>query len=211
MAGEWYSQEFAPTPWILPEGQPVDDDAIYAINTFSHLTAPTARLYSDTHGFTIPASATIAGVIVSVEVYSNSFRPSKTYRVHLANGSGTLIGTAKTPTNEAVPFSPTVFSYGDATDLWDYALTPTIVNGANFGAAIQYTYSGSNGARTVNVDYISVEVFYTLPAELYPDLVFSTGPSIRDFRARERGPRNADRRIDKHIAGKRDRLIFKSE
>ena len=112
-------------------------------------------------GFSIPAGATINGILVewkkdvdigSVSTVDNS--------VKIVQG-GTIGGTEKADSITSwATVTPTFVSYGGAADLWGLAWAPADINAANFGAAISAT-TNSPGTSRANVDYVRITVTYT--------------------------------------------------
>jgi hypothetical protein len=132
------------------------DDTSYAVQSGAGVTD---YLIGSNYNFSIPAWATIVGVTVRVAA-SETGTGNGAYTVSLNSAATpTLIGTPKGPTTVS---GTTIVesSNGSATDVWGATLTPAIVNSSGFGVSL---YSDD----TVNVhsiDYITVEVHYTLPA-----------------------------------------------
>jgi hypothetical protein len=108
-------------------------------------------------GFTIPAAATILGVVVELEINSQSSTAGVVAQVALWRG-GAQVGTAKTP-NTPITTTPTYTPYGSAGDLWGGALTPAIVNDLSFGFAV----SCNCDSIRVFMDFpFTIQVYYTL-------------------------------------------------
>jgi hypothetical protein len=95
-------------------------------------------------GFTIPSTAIILGVEISVELVSQSASGATLSQVALWN-SGGQVGTAKTPGTNFTTIK-TIQSYGSAGDPWGLiggsdstpgaTLTPAVVNDPSFGFAM---------------------------------------------------------------------------
>jgi hypothetical protein len=140
------------TAWTTPENVVSDNgsDATAAV--------PTDYLVCSSFGFTVPASATILGVIANVEA-SETGTGNSNYVVQLISAATpTLIGN---PTS-AITINGTtkvVSTSGSATDLWGATLTPAIVNGAGFGAVVYST----DTTNTLAIDYVTIEIEYTAP------------------------------------------------
>ena len=127
-------------------------------------------------GFTIPATATILGVLVSITKEGIADNPASfntDYSVkltvagsptgtdhanpaHWAQGSGTgAIGTTWA-----------TVQYGSSTDLWGLSLTPAIVNAAGFGVAIAAQSPGPGSYPFVNGSPYptTIQIYYQLPS-----------------------------------------------
>lgn len=104
---------------------------------FEPVTTSLDNLIFSGFGFSIPPSATILGVTVSVQLVSQSPSSGTVSQISLwmNNPSNFSVGTTKTP---ATPFSPSpaLETYGSATDVWGASLTPSLVNDPRFGFAI---------------------------------------------------------------------------
>jgi hypothetical protein len=113
-------------------------------------------------GFTIPPSATICGVSVSIK--------KRALGINLLNwitdeAVRLVVGGAITGNNKEDPDKWTgtgAFSnYGGTTDTWGNTLTPADVNSSNFGVAIAAEYKGVLGVfLTAEIDYITMQVSY---------------------------------------------------
>ena len=115
------------------------------------------------YGFTVPAGATILGIIMRVERRTSAVPPGTaptrdaTVRV-IKNGAATPTegATATNYTNGDV-----VEVHGSATELWGETWTDADINNANFGAGFVAQKVGTAGnAVTISVDHIQLEVFY---------------------------------------------------
>lgn len=112
------------------------------------------------YGFSIPAGATINGIIVSVERAASNTSAVRDAAMRLVK-AGVIQATDRSTTT-FYPTSDTYEDHGGSTDLWGTTWTPADINNANFGAAFASVKPvTSGGARTVNVDHIRVTVDYT--------------------------------------------------
>jgi len=122
------------------------------------------RLRASAFGFTIPAGATIAGVLVEIDrrCFAGA---AKDYRVQLFNGATAPIGDNKADTVNNWPATLTVKSYGGSVDLWnaDATLTPAFVNGSSFTVVLSVSAAAAN--TDIGVNYIRVTVSYTEGAD----------------------------------------------
>ena len=137
------------TAWTSP-GNVVSDNA-----TDATVVVPSDYLVTSTYGFSIPALAKIFGVTVRVEA-SESGGGDSSYIPQLhSDTTPTLIGSAKA----AVTVSGTtkvISVNGSATDTWEAALTPTIVNGSGFGVSIWST----DTTNTLAIDFVTIAITY---------------------------------------------------
>lgn len=114
-------------------------------------------LVAKTFGFSIPAGATIKGVLVRVEA-SEHTSGTEPLRAQLQNESGTLFGSEKTTSNEGSISGTTkaVYTYGSTSDLWGATLTPAIVNDPDFGVRFYFST-----AHDIRIDYVTMAIQYT--------------------------------------------------
>lgn len=109
-------------------------------------------------GFTIPANATITGVVVEIEGKDSSNQ--LTDKVVSLINNGTVNGNNKF--NGTVwTAADTVFTYGSSTDLWGNTLTPAIVNDTDFGVVLQVE-NVNGGNATAQVDYVRMTVHFNI-------------------------------------------------
>lgn len=118
----------------------------------------TTRLRISSLGFSIPAGATIDGVVVEVRRYCAA-GSAVDYRVQLQDDTGTLIGNNKADTGTSWPGSYGSATYGGAADMWGAALTQAMVNDPDFGVVISASATGNN--TDVYVAWARVTVYYT--------------------------------------------------
>lgn len=112
----------------------------------------------------IPDTATIDGVIAVVNAwYRSGTGAASGDLAQLLDATGAKVGTNKWATNQPLnTTSATTYTLGTGADLWGNTLTPAIVKNANFGIALGFLATAANS--DIDVDYITLEVFYTVPA-----------------------------------------------
>lgn len=107
----------------------------------------------------IPDEATIVGVRCIVRAYATDADSVADCAAKLLSTGGTPTGSDRSAYTYLAASSPSPITYGGTTDLWGCALTPSWVKDTNFGVAVAYT--SEQDAQDVNVDCLTVEVFYT--------------------------------------------------
>ena len=147
--------------WVNPTNITADDGSYAAVSlegTFSK------KLIGRSLGFTIPATATINGIIVDVERQQDGIQAGDVQdsTVQLQDDTATLVGNNKA-TNTSFVASPSweVKTYGNSTDTWGWAgVTPTKINHANFGVVliVNETFVQPQDGR---IDYVKITVHYT--------------------------------------------------
>lgn len=112
--------------------------------------------------FSIPQGATILGITVKVERFTNSGSSGNGIDSHvkiLKNGS--MVGSTDQPASTNWPTSNGTYqTYGGATDLWGLQWSPSDINSSNFGVA--FAAQGTTGStnRVANIDNIQISVTY---------------------------------------------------
>ena len=144
--------------WNAPSNITADDDTVSSSTVID--SRRTKLLTSSSHGFSIPSSATITGVIVEIEKRDTG-AAAIDWHVNLVIG-GTVVGTDKAA-GGTWPTSLTVSTYGGSTDLW--GVTPTVaeINASNCGVALQAWNADLGPGGSPHVDFIRITVHYSLP------------------------------------------------
>lgn len=125
---------------------------------------PTPMLYTESHGFVLPAGAVVAGVGVSITRKQAAAMGAYDREVSLFVG-GAPAGNPKWIA-EIWSTSAKTVSYGGPTDLWGLtSITKAQVEAAGFGAGIAVK-AISESPATVEIDCIEVTVYYYVPAEV---------------------------------------------
>jgi hypothetical protein len=115
-------------------------------------------LVAKNFGFAIPDEATIENISFAVSALASLPEIVYDYVVNLFNNGNVGNNVYKdTPLYDASQ----VFTYAGDADYWGVALTPELVNSANFGLALQYH---SWAVRIAYVQYVSCTITYSLPA-----------------------------------------------
>jgi hypothetical protein len=111
-------------------------------------------------GFSIPASATIDGVLVEIE-NSETASEATFDRVYLTKNGSSSVGSNRAG---GVPIgsSDAYDSFGGASDLWGTSLTPAEVNASTFGVLIAVRDNNA-GSTTVRIDHVRMTITYTPP------------------------------------------------
>ena len=118
----------------------------------------TNRLRGLTYGFSIPADATVNGIIVEIERHASA-GSAVDFRVQLVDAAAALAGDNNADTVTAWPGTAGIATYGAADDMWGTTLGPSDINDADFGVVVSVQATGNN--TDVHIDYIRVTVHYT--------------------------------------------------
>jgi chitobiase/beta-hexosaminidase-like protein len=153
-------------------GSPWTNCSRIELNDGSYATASIAAnatsgpIGGSNYGFSIPSTATIAGISMSI-VHSdvNNIGSLHDSDVQLTK-AGTPVGsnlahTGLDPWNSG----PETYSYGGSTNLWGTTWTYADINATGFGSYLRVINGpGSDGTGIAGVDFISITVYYTQSA-----------------------------------------------
>jgi Tfp pilus assembly protein PilX len=131
-------------------------NSVYATNSISS-NSTGATLTVKGYGFSIPTSAVIDGISVSVIRKASVSNTISDSTVQLLK-AGNPVGSNKASSSKWGTSNSTV-NYGDTDDLWSTTWTAADVNNANFG--VKFVAKAGSTAATASVDYISVTVTYS--------------------------------------------------
>lgn len=129
-----------------------------ASNTVS-AGSPTQYLVGTGLGFSIPAGATIDGILVEWDKRNSTGFAGGVADNAVRIVKGGTVGATDRSDGTAWPTVFTWFSYGGSSDLWGETWTSTDINASNFGAAFSAT--GTAGGRNVEIDNLRITVYYT--------------------------------------------------
>lgn len=116
-------------------------------------------------GFSIPAGATIDGVIVEIERSVSSTSGSPTDRSVFLLADGRIGTDPKVGDDKATltiwPTTDAYATYGGAADAWAASLTDTQVNNSNFGVCISGRKTSGETSTTLRIDHVKITIHYT--------------------------------------------------
>ena len=119
-----------------------------------------ANLDATSFGFTIPANATITGIVAYIEKSASSSSGVDDDDVFLLK-AGVATGNDKANPSDWDD-SDDVWTYGGSTDLWGTTWTPAEINASNFGLRLRAD-SDTSSSRTAYVDHVEIRVYYSVP------------------------------------------------
>lgn len=138
--------------WSNPGNITADDATLASVS----LTAPSTSQYlvGNNLGLSLPHNATINGIEVTLDALANTAQQS----VYLTKNGTATVGTSK-----ATSFTGTIstLTYGSSSDLWGTTWTPAEINATTFGAIFSVGNLVS-GTRPYSVDFIKINIYYTL-------------------------------------------------
>jgi len=148
--------------WSNPDNAKVSDN-VYATATKLTSSAYSHYLKANNFGFSIPAEATINGILVEIErkrTYSDDLG-TKDYIVRIVKSDGSIGTTNKADTINNYPTVDTYKSYGSSVDLWDESWTVIDINDVDFGVVLSSEVKAGESNGVANVDHIRITVYYT--------------------------------------------------
>jgi hypothetical protein len=129
-------------------------------------------------GFTIPAGATINGILVAIQDYDNNGNGNvieSEVKIIKSDGS---IGTTNKSTGAALPpVNRAYVSYGGAADLWGETWAYSDINDTHFGVAFSIkmaTSTESGYVDTVRITITYTAVTQTILNRLYMRSIYSS-------------------------------------
>ena len=148
--------------WVNPMNATTSDN-VYATATFT-ITSESYYLKATNFGFSIPAGATINGILVEVErtnQYSSEDQVYDKY-VKIVKSDGP-IGTTNKANLINWPADDTYVSYGSSTDVWDETWIAEDINDVDFGVVLSayITHLAQNAGALAKVDHIKITITYT--------------------------------------------------
>lgn len=173
------------TPVVAQIGAPawVNPGNIVASGAHSdatiHLTTlPSALMEATSLGFNIPLTATITGIIMSVQLHQTAGSQAVYGSYGLLGVAGTAVKTDAYPSG-AWPTSALVTrTYGTSSDLWSgniANLTPAAINSSSFGFSLQTIPTQTPGyTADAGVNIVTLQVYYTVPTANQSDLLEGT-------------------------------------
>lgn len=163
--------------WTTPANiQDADADEAQCIAATFDSPDPTEFLHGRGFGFTIPAGATVDGIVVEINRRSIIASSGKDKTVRLRDQFGTPVGVNKAVPATIWPTSLTIATYGGTTDLWDLNFVYTndeiitMLNHASTGLVLQANANIANA--DIGASFIRMTVHYTEGA---------AGPDINPF------------------------------
>ena len=151
--------------WVNPGNISADDGTQATITAASYDAGDQSfRLIGRNFGFTIPAGATIDGLIVEIDRRCFAGAASD-FRVQIFDQlGGTFRGDNKAAAATAWPATLAIATYGAANDLWNAAafLTQAFVTSAGFGIGLSVDADAAN--TDIGVDFIRMTIHYTAAA-----------------------------------------------
>jgi hypothetical protein len=165
-----------PSQWTNPANAFTSDN-VYATDAVNgHQQGYT------TFGFTIPPTATITGVALSVEAKSSDSSGCQV-GAELSSNNGTSFTTSGT--NAGVTGSDVAYTLGGSASLWGRAWVPADFNNGSFVVRLQNIDPGNacvNGS-TLSTDQIRARVYYSANTENSDGDNFFIAPSSADMQS----------------------------
>lgn len=141
------------TSWSNP-GNITNSDDTYA--TVALTSTISEYLEGSNFGFSIPAGATIDGIVVEWEVSKTS---GSAFVNNIRIVKGGTVGSTDRNDSASIPSTDAFLSYGSSSDLWGETWTYMDINNSGFGAV--FACFNVIGTANVRVDYVRITVYYT--------------------------------------------------
>ena len=142
--------------WTNPNNAKVSDNVYATASNFGGTT--TNYLKATNFGFSIPAGATINGMIVEIERKTNNPGAGVDNAVRIVKGG--VIGSTNKASGVNWTGSDTYATYGSSSDLWGETWNGTDINDSIFGVVISAKDTVGESA-TLTIDHIRITVYYT--------------------------------------------------
>lgn len=149
--------------WTNPSNATSSNDSRASVTVKAFVFPESHYLKATNFGFSIPAGATIDGIVVEIERYRSGGGGAGTcadYRVRIVKG-GTIGSTDK---SSGVNWTGTeaYFTYGGSSDLWGETWSESDIEDSGFGVALAVGQgSGSADDSICQVDHMRITVHYT--------------------------------------------------
>jgi len=146
------------TNWTSPSNVLISDDnrGVYADTAQDNLKITN-------FGLNIPSTATILGVIVTVEGNgTDATAANRSIEIGMTKDGTTLSGTRLASQN-LNQTTDTTLTFGDGTNLFSTTLTPAEINLTSWGILLR---AGNTNAGARNIDFVQVQVVYTNEEEI---------------------------------------------
>lgn len=152
------AQEGPGTSWTNPTNVQTSNN-IYATIDLMNLTV--CRLLKATdYGFSIPAGATINGILVTIERKAASASRVSDLNVYLIKAGVTQSAEDKASAEHWAITDENV-TYGGVSDLWSNTWTADDVNNSGFGVGLRAQQAVDGTDVTASVDWMGITVYYT--------------------------------------------------
>jgi len=114
-------------------------------------------LVATNFGATVPAGATIDGIVVEFERKANLVDTVADFRIYIVKADGSY-GAENKADGGNWPLAEAYYSYGGVADLWSEAWTAGNINDIDFGVVIAVNMQANGRAY---IDHIRIKVYYT--------------------------------------------------
>lgn len=161
-------------PWLNPGNASGTDNGTLAIADLSSDNWHSDYLWMTNFGFSIPAGATIDGIVAEVK-RQNTGGDTFDFVVKLIK-SGAVTGNSKATTTAWTTTLQWV-SYGASNDLWGSSFTISEINATNFGIAFA-AKDPDCACTSARVDASRITVYYTAGAIQQSQTRFIRGTGI---------------------------------
>jgi large repetitive protein len=119
-------------------------------------------LRADLFNFSIPAMATIDGLVCRVEQKAGTASSIAEHTINILKNGSVPGGSDNKSTTAVWSTAEGFVSYGSPSDLWGTTWTPADINHVDTGFTIRCQYNGSYSGDVAYVDSMDMTVYYTV-------------------------------------------------
>ena len=163
------------TAWSNPGNITASDNSYASVSLTFFATSD--ALVATNFGFSIPGTATIDGITVSIEKNGTGF--TSDLAIQLTKDGTTAVGSNYAQFFTPWPGTDTNVGYGGAANLWGTTWIPAEINSANFGVYIRAIGINLFGSSVASVDHVTVTIDYTIPTPV--ELISFNGEVIEEI------------------------------
>lgn len=151
--------------WVNPSNAALADGN-YATASLN-ASAVSQYLTVSNFGFSVPAGATMNGVLVEVLCQNDPGGNIQDNSIRLYSAGNPIASDKAVASNWPGYGFEAYRSYGGSADLWGFAVTPALVNAVSFGAVISAKNVGAF-PQIAYVDYVRITVYFTVANQVVP-------------------------------------------
>ena len=145
-------------------GNALSTDDSYAESDINKNGANSKYLEITNFGFSLPSSAVISGIEVSVERKAEVVNNISDAEIYLTKNGSSNVGSNYAAAGYWSTSDETV-AYGGASDMWGATWSYSDVNASGFGVRIRATNDNSSAKVIAYIDYVAITVYYDVQAD----------------------------------------------
>jgi hypothetical protein len=163
--------------WTNPTSAATSNNIGAFVGLSSNSTTVSRYLVFQNLGASIPSGSSIDGFILTIKrKKADSGGEIRDAEIKLCKGSS-VFGNNKADTVNDWSASYATVTYGSSTDTWGTSFTVSDINALDFGFVIRPYNSGGTIGADADVDYATLEVFYSEPVSATPTPTLTSTPT----------------------------------